>query len=143
MLERTTLALSENEKQLYEHFKTLNPGQFRKVLKSAEWITADQETKICTENGKADNLYFLFDGNALIKRQSNSFEIPDGCFLGEIAFITDGPYTADVFAKEQTTYVKMDIAGLKKIMSKDQELQNAMISLFNFDMAKKLAVSNR
>lgn len=143
LLERTTFALSDNEKNLYGHFKTLNPGQFRRILKHCEWITADTQTRVCRENQPADNLYFLYDGRAMIERGGKSFEIQDGCFLGEIAFITNGEYTANVYATKGTTYVKFSNPLLKKIMKRDRELSNAVISLFNFDLAKKLSVSTR
>ena len=61
VLDRTTFRLSETEKRLFSAFETLSPGQFRRVLKLAQWREASGEE--LTRQGEATgSLYYVFDG---------------------------------------------------------------------------------
>ena len=143
IIERTTLGMTDDMKSLYEHFTTLTPGQFRSIYKLGTHHVADKPTLLCNENGTADKLYFLQSGGATVSKNGANFEIPSGIFLGEIAFILDGKYSADVNANPQSQFYTWDFSALRKIMSKKPDLNNAMIALFNKDLASKLAVSHQ
>lgn len=143
VFERTTFAMTPDEKKLYEVFSTLNPGQFRLISKIANWHDADSLETMCVHEKEADRLFYLFEGGAQVSKGDAVFDIPPGNFLGEIAFILGGAYTADVKAKEGTRYVSWNNEILKKKMSRNAELNNALVALFNHDLAKKLAVSKQ
>ena len=141
IFERTTFALSEDEKLLYEAFDTLNPGQFRKILKLASWHTASGDETLCMEAEKADLLYYLFEGSAEVIKGSVTFQVPQNKFLGEISFILGGEYSATVRATPKMRYVEWRSEQLKAQMDRSSDLHNAVIALFNKDLASKLAVS--
>ncbi|MEO0329179.1 MAG: cyclic nucleotide-binding domain-containing protein [Pseudomonadota bacterium] len=143
VFERTTLAMTDDEKDLYEVFSTLNPGQFRQIAKCATWHEVDQRKTLCLENQSAEHLYYLMSGNAMVEKGDKQFPIGSGNFLGEIAFILDGEYTATVFAEPDMKYVEWNNLELKKRMSKNAALNNALIALFNHDLARKLAASHQ
>ena len=143
MMERTTFALSEEEKTLFSHFDTLNPGQFRRIAKRAVWHSATGGELLCQENEEASRLYFVVDGQVEIQKSDKSFFVDGGMFLGEIAFILDGGYTATVKATKGLRYAEWKNSDLNTLMGKDAALNNAIIALFNRDLASKLAVSHR
>ena len=139
--ERTTLALSDDEKKLYQAFDTLSPGQFRKILKKAKWQTANGGESLTEEGKPLNTLYYLFDGQAEIKKGRKKFKVPSGIFLGEIAFILGSEASASVQTEKDMRYVEWDHKDLRDVMSKSPNLHNAIIALFNKDLASKLAVS--
>lgn len=143
MFERTTFAMSEEELKLYEAFKTLSPGQFRKVLRRAIWHTASGDELLCIEEQPANRLFYLVEGGAMVEKGDKSFPIPSGCFIGEIAFVLDGTYSATVKAKPGMRYVEWVSDELRTSMKKSQPFNNALIALFNRDLASKLAVSHQ
>jgi hypothetical protein len=56
LLERTTFQLSDDEKQLYQGFDTLTPGEFRMMLKRANWHTGSGSDVLTTAGKKPENL---------------------------------------------------------------------------------------
>jgi len=143
VFERYTFAMSDDEKKLYEVFSTLTPGQFRKILKITNWHTSRGGEILCTEDEKADRLYYLISGNARIEKGNSKFEIPSDKFLGEISFILEGNYSANVLATKGMRYVEWNTEDLRSLMNSNQLLRNALIALFNKDLAQKLAVSHQ
>lgn len=143
MMERTTFALNDEEKRLFNYFDTLNPGQFRRVAKRAIWHSATGDELLCMEEGDASRLFFVLDGEVEIEKGKQRFVAGSGMFLGEIAFILDGKYTATVRARPGLRYAEWSNAELKHLMKKSTPLHNAIIALFNRDLASKLAISHR
>ncbi|MEM7291320.1 MAG: cyclic nucleotide-binding domain-containing protein, partial [Pseudomonadota bacterium] len=143
MFERTTFALSEEERELYQYFDTLNPGQFRRVLRSAIWHSATGGELLCIEADKASRLYFVMDGTVEIEKNGKTFPVEGKKFIGEIAFVLEGEYTATVKAKRGLRYAEWSASELRKLMKKNQPINNAVTALFNRDLASKLALSHQ
>lgn len=141
LLERSVLALSAEEKQLFKAFEGFSPGQFRQLLKIAEWHTAQSSDVLTTENEPLSKLYFIFEGSVHAKKGVHKFTLGDGNFIGEIAFVLKGPPTADVSALPGTRYVEWESAGIERLMAKSSSFENAMMALLSRDLADKLATS--
>ncbi|SHG97954.1 Crp/Fnr family transcriptional regulator [Marivita hallyeonensis] len=139
--ERSTLGMNATMLALYASFPTLNPGQFRRIMKHADWVTAEAETRICTRGVRPDSLYLVSAGQMHLFRDGTDAWIGPGNFIGEISFLIDGPATADVIAQKGTEYVRWDRAKLKALMDKSPRISNAISALFNKDIARKLSVS--
>ena len=139
--ERSTFGMKPEMLRLYQSFPTLNPGQFRRVMKSARWVAASEDTEICTQGVQPGNLYLLTKGSVQLKRGERSVFIGPGNFVGEISFLIDGPATASVIAPKGCEYVQWKRSDLTALMGKSLRLSNALSALFNKDIAGKLAVS--
>ena len=139
--ERSTFGMSTEMLGLYASFPTMNPGQFRTVMKMADWISAREETVICTEGEEPDFLFLISKGTMMLKRDGKQVSVGAGNFIGEISFLIDGPARADVVATQGTDYVRWDRQGLSKLMEKSPRLSNALTALLNKDVARKLSVS--
>ena len=139
--ERTTVGMSKDMLKLYQSFPTLYPGQFRKIMKRADWITAAEDTEICTQGETLANLYLVSQGNVSIRRGDKIVSIGAGNFLGEISFLTGGAASATVTAAKGTQYVRWERLQLTQLMERSPRLSNALRALFNQDIARKLAVS--
>ena len=141
VFERTTLALSENEKRLYKCFETLTPGQFRLLIKHAKWHSAQEEIQLCTQGEQANKLYYILDGSISITKNGKNFSLEENNFLGEVAFILDDKYSASAYANKGTFFIEWNNQIIKKMMSKNANLHNAIIALFNKDLALKVSSS--
>ena len=65
--DKTSFVMSEKEAKLYQVFYTLSPGEFKKLLKIANWFDGSSKEKITTEGEIPSRLYFLINGEALIE----------------------------------------------------------------------------
>jgi hypothetical protein len=139
--ERSTIGMSAPMRQLYEAFPTLNPGQFRKIMRDADWRTAERETELCTRGAPLDHLYFVTKGAVYVERGGKRSRVEAGNFIGEISFLIGGEATARVVAPEGTEYVVWSRKRLGEMMKKSLRLSNALSALFNTDIARKLSVS--
>lgn len=140
-IERTTFTMSPKMLDLYRSFPTFNPGQFRKIMKTAHWVTAEDDTQIAHEGVHLEYLYLVASGDMVLRRDGVVSQIGPGHFVGEISYLIGGPAMADVFAQEGTEYVCWDKSKLVKQANKSPALSNALDALLNRDVAGKLAVS--
>ncbi|KQI68391.1 hypothetical protein AN189_11400 [Loktanella sp. 3ANDIMAR09] len=139
--EKSTLGMSDDMLVLYGTFTTLNPGQFRKIMRHADWITTPEDLSICTRGVRSDYLYLVSKGQVILRDDGRNVAVGSGNFIGEISFLLDCPATADVIALQGTELVRWDRRKLMSLMHKSVRLSNAIGALFNADIARKLSVS--
>lgn len=140
--ERTVLAMSSHEAGLYSIFNTLTPGQFRKLLRNGHWRTA-AKPEVLTEIGKPVNrLYYIVSGEIDLEKETGVGRIGGEIFIGEIAFVLGTNASATVTTRPGTVYIEWDVVDIRRLMNRSPAFKNAMIALFNTDMARKVAISN-
>ncbi len=140
--ERTLLAMSSHEAGLYSVFCTLTPGQFRRLLRHGCWRTA-AKPEVLTEIEKPVNcLYYVVSGEIDLEMDSGAGTLDGEKFIGEIAFILGTNASATVTARPGAVYVEWDVTDIRRMMKRSLAFENAMIALFNVDMARKVATSN-
>lgn len=139
--ERTTIRMSTRDKALFDHFPTLQPGQFRRMMRHATWHKTEGETQIATEGAALDQLYFIDAPSFDIEKQGRRFTAIGPAFAGELAFLGGGASSASVFVPAGHVYVAFDSAGLHRAMARSGPLNNAMVALFGKDLARKVANS--
>lgn len=139
--ERSTWGMNAQMLELYKSFPTMNPGQFRKVMKVADWIEAKEETEICKKDEVPNYLFLVSKGAMTLHRDGKLVNVGAGNFIGEISFLIDSAATADVSAPKGTHYVRWDRKVLRDLMKNSPNLSNALAALFNRDIARKLSVS--
>lgn len=139
--ERSTLGMSASERVLFENFHTLRPGHFRRIMKKAERWQVVEETVLLTREEPVDKLFFVHSGDVEIRRGAKSAVLEQGHFLGELAFLKGTPASATVTAKPGAEVIMWDQATLKTIMDKSPTISNAILALFNEDLATKLLAS--
>lgn len=145
VLERTTFRMSEDEKRLFDAFDTLSPGQFRRVAKLARWRTASdaEGTSLTREDEPSSVLVYVFDGIVSVEKNGRQFRLPEGNFLGEVAYVLNRKITTTSVAPEGVRYVEWDADKLRALSVKYPALGNALNALLTRDLAKKLKESYR
>ena len=139
MRERTMVRMDEEERALYSYFDLLTPGEFRRVLSAADWREGDGTTPIIEHGEPVDQLYFLLEGQALVERDGRVIEVGGGVFLGEIAFLLDRPATATVRISNGGRYICWKSNQLQHLLGRNDRIDRVFRSLFNRDLAQKIA----
>lgn len=138
-VERSTFSMNADEARLYECFATLNPGEFRKLMKSAEWLQVVEPMPITRAGEVPEHLYFILDGEAEITRGERRFQVGPRVFIGELAFLMKKPATADVHLTANTLAVRWQTSQLGKTLTTNPQMRIAFDSLINRDLAQKLS----
>ncbi|WP_371397722.1 Crp/Fnr family transcriptional regulator [Fretibacter rubidus] len=146
MLERTTFRLSDAQRQLYGVFNTLNPGEFRQLLKITNWHSVDTgaEQRLTTEDKACGDLFFVLSGQIGINKGDRSFVVEPGKFIGEVSYYLQKPATATVVvtgAQEGGSYVSWSHDALETLKRKNPGIRVAVQQILSTDMAHKIAVS--
>ncbi|MCV6595440.1 MAG: cyclic nucleotide-binding domain-containing protein [Silicimonas sp.] len=143
LLESTTFTMSKADKDLYRHFPTMTPGQFRRILRQATRKTATAAVVLTREGEPPEGLFFVTEGPLTMERDAQRISLEPGKFIGEISFIRgpDVGASARVELGAGAQYVEWDRKGLRRLLEKSQPLSNAISALFNRDLSSKLIQS--
>jgi CRP-like cAMP-binding protein len=137
--DRASFVMSEREKKLYQVFNTLSPGEFKKLLKIADWFDGSSEEQITTEGEVPARLYFIIDGEALIARDDKKFIVGPNVFIGELAYLIRKPATATVKLTDKVVGISWKTSSLIKLLASNPQMKIAFDGLLNQDLAAKLA----
>lgn len=140
-MDRRHRVLTPDEQRLVSVFSTLTPGQFRRLMKAANWATAGGDTKLTLEGKRPDALFFVLDGTITISKAGRRFTVAAGVFIGEIAWLLGTPATATVEVSRGARYVEWDAAHLRTLLTRSPDLRIAFESMLNRDLAGKLGKS--
>ncbi|MEE4204652.1 MAG: cyclic nucleotide-binding domain-containing protein [Erythrobacter sp.] len=145
LLERTTFRLSPDEKRLFDAFETLTPGQFRRILRIAQWrVAEDPEGTVLTREAEPSGaLFYVFEGIISVQKGERLFRLPQDNFVGEIAFVLKRKTTATTVAPQGVRYVEWDADALRRLGNRYPNLGNALNALLTRDLARKLTASYR
>ena len=143
MLDRTAINMSIEEKCLYDVFKEMTPGEFRKLAKVGTWRSGADESLLTTENEMPENLYFILSGTTHINKQGNRFNLSKSLFIAEVAFYLDSEASATVTVSPDARYIAWNYEELRRLLKRNPGIRAALDSNLNKDMAKKVAKSTR
>lgn len=139
--ERTLVLMPDREMMLFDKLNRFSPGQFRRLMRHAEWHTASGNTQLTREGELPDRLYFIMDGEATIRKQHHSVSREGNIFAGEIAFLYHTPASATVEIGDGVHYVSWEAKALRALMQRSAAMENAVIATLSRDMAGKVAAS--
>ncbi|MGB3710379.1 MAG: cyclic nucleotide-binding domain-containing protein [Erythrobacter sp.] len=144
-LERTTLRLSGDEKALFDAFETLTPGQFRRMAKLAHWhVCTDPDGTLLTREAEpSGSLFYIFEGIISVEKHGRRFRLPEGNFVGEVAYVLNRKTTTTSVAPMGVRYVEWDADALRALSRQRPTLGHALDALLTRDLAKKLNTSYR
>jgi len=143
ILERTTFSMTEEEKSIYPIFRSLSPGQFRKVMKIAEWRTADKETILTTEGEHNEFLYFIVVGPCHANRNGKSFSLSESCFIGEISMLLRSPASATTIVVKGGRYICWNRSDFEELQERNPAMAVGLSTVLKIDLASKVAKSVR
>jgi hypothetical protein len=140
LMERRPVQLSETEQHLYQMtFRALKPREFLKLLSIATWKKAEPKDHLVKSGLELDQMMVVYEGKLEVEVGGQSVAcLDDGCFVGEISFLTGGTPNADVVAVEATSYVSWPSKQLQEFLASNPELRASWQFLIGSDLAAKL-----
>jgi len=138
IFERTTFAMSKETESIYRSFPTLNPGQFRKVLKAGQIKEAQPGAVLITDGKLLDHLILVTQGQVTISKGRKSYRAEASVFIGEVSFLRRGPASATVKVSQPAKYIEWRHEDLRNLMRKSAAMNNALIALFGAELASKV-----
>ena len=142
--EDRAIALEPHENSLKNLvFKHFTAADFKRLLAIAEWKTATRDQVLIRENSQVEDLYLLTSGalNVLQNDQQIARRLP-GSFVGELAFLTGDPASAEVVFSEDSKYLHWTAEDLNRLLTKRPSLNKAFEALLTLDVAEKLKKPN-
>ena len=139
LLDRTHIGLSDEEERLFQAWGSLSPGEFRALLKLAQWRTADAPDILTSENVIPDRLYYVLEGEVELTKAARNLTVVAPTFIGEVAFVKERAASATVRVSAGTRYVVWSTAGLRRHFVKHQAMRVVVMRLLSADMALKVA----
>jgi CRP-like cAMP-binding protein len=137
--DRRMTLLTDDEMTLFRALETLSPGQFRKLLKLADWHVSAEPAQLTVEGEKPKHLYYILSGDVTIAKQGRSFMATPRTFIGEIAFLRGTSASATVTTPSDAHYVSWPVGELQDLLKRNDDLKNAFSALLSADMADKVA----
>ena len=140
LLERRPVHLTPEQQALYQlAFRRLTLREFAKVLALGTWKDVAGGTRIVHRGEDLAQVMVIASGRVRIEVDGASLrELPAGCFVGEMSFLTGKQPTADVLTVEQTRVVSFPRETLSALLSQNVELRAAVQSAIGEDLIAKL-----
>jgi hypothetical protein len=141
MLDRKQFLLTDAESRLFRSLLTFSPGEFRRLMKAANWKHADDSRKLTIEGKSPESLFFVLEGDIEVSKLGRSLSVPAGVFIGEIGFLLNRPASATVKVKSGARYVEWSREALSSLLNKYPALKTALDARLSIDLASKVAAS--
>ena len=136
---RSAWAIPRQYRDLYEDFKALPPGDFRRLMTAAQRVTRPTGHRLTRENAPVETLYYVIDGVVEVEKNGARFSIPNGAFVGEVGYLTGNPASASTFLADESELLEWDVTTLKKRVKRDPRFGLAMDTMISLDLAGKVA----
>lgn len=141
MLARTQFRLSDDERRLFAAFGSLSPGEFRALMKIANWRRAETTQILVSEGAPVEKVYYVLEGTPKVTKGGRIFSLRSLAFIGEIGFLKQVPATATVTVEPGAFYVEWPAMALSTLQMRRPLIKVALDSLLASDMAAKMAAA--
>ena len=137
------VGFSRTDREIFSKFDTLEPGQFRQLMRAGEMTFTPERTELTQEDQVADRVYFVLNGAIEVRKGDTLFSVPDHSFVGEIGFIMDRPASATAVLPLGGSFIAWDRGTLNALLERKPQLRQAFNALVTQDIASKLSTSVR
>jgi len=133
--------LTADERQLRAlAFPALDQLTLKRLLRQGAWLRLDPDTVLTEAGSPPERLYVVFDGQVGVRRDGDMLAtVGPGHFVGEMAFITGAPASADTAADTAVRAFAWDQRALRQSCRRRPELREAIYSAIGPDLARKIA----
>lgn len=134
---------AEEEELRRQHFAGLNPVPARGLIDQGHWISARRGEVLIRENQAAPSLFYLAEGQAVIRRDGADVgKLSDGALIGE-ATVLDGTHaTGTVLLASNARLWFVPASTLRAYLAANPEIAGALHEGFARALRGKLASAN-
>lgn len=138
-LRSSPLSIPRRYRDIYAHFDILPPGDFRKLMRAARRGERPMGYELTQVGNPVDTLTFVIDGGADVLKSGQTFSLPDGIFVGEIAYLTGHAASATVVLTGKSDVLEWNIPALRRQAARDVQFRLALDAMISLDLAGKVA----
>ncbi|MCX5511901.1 Crp/Fnr family transcriptional regulator [Kaistia algarum] len=142
VLDRTMFGLSEDEVGLFRTFGIFTPGEYRRLMRLANWREAGEVENLTVRGAPVERLYYVLSGDVRVAKAHSVFPVAAGTFIGEVAFLRGTAASASVTVSSGSRFVAWDRKALMALVEKRPAIGIALGSLLNADLAGKVAADS-
>lgn len=110
-------------------FEELTPTEIAEIAKLLHSQAAVRGEIIVRSGEPADSMYFIVSGTVEIKLPTDTFEMHDGNFFGEMAVLRRGRRSATVTAVTDCRLLVLDGEGLHRMMRRKPEIGDRIMDV--------------
>lgn len=136
---RFRFSLPRAHADLYDHFDVLIPGDFRLVMRYGERLTLTEDLQITTEGQPVTHVTYVISGKVHVSKRGHSFPLPDGLFVGEVAYLMDRTSVASTTLSAGSEIVRWDLETMRKTAQRNPRFKLAIDAMLSRDLAAKVA----
>ena len=137
-LRRFRISLPAAHTDIFPMFSMLSPGDFRLVMKHANREILDTDQTVTTEGDPVKCLYFILSGNAKVRKRGAQFALPDGVFVGEVAYLLQRPSVATTTIAAGAEVLRWDVADMRQNIARNPRFKLAIDAMLSYDLARKV-----
>jgi len=139
---RAMISAPKDTRHVLESLGEIEPGLFRRLLRSGARIEIETYTILTVEGERPDSLWLLLNGDITLERRGQMPTVISGpCFVGEIAWLTGGPASATVTIHSKCDVVQWKHEQLRSLFRYNHRIELALEALIAQDLARKLSKS--
>lgn len=138
---RSKLAIPGAHADIYSHFPSLPPGDFRRLMKHATRYVLQEDAVLTHENAHADQLFFVISGKIQIEKRGEEFDRTAGIFIGEVAYLTGSVASATVRLAAGSEVLAWESRELRAKAARSASFELALGAVLSHDMARKISDS--
>lgn len=138
-IRNSPLSIPRLYKDIYAHFDILPPGDFRKLMRAAKRNSRPSGYELTHIGRRVNIMYYVVNGGVNIDKNGDIFTLPDGIFLGEVAYLTGNRASATTWLSQESDVLEWDIAMMKRRAASDVRFRLAMDAMISLDLAGKVA----
>ncbi len=138
---KSRYAIPKQHLDIYPRFSDLPPGDFRALMQSATRYVATSEQRVTTEGAMLTHLTYVISGSMRVEKAGDSFRMPAGLFVGEVAFLNGQNSAASTWVQEGSEILQWSVSDLRQRAKRQDRFRLALEAMISKDLAAKVAVA--
>ena len=136
---QSRFAVPHAHRDIYSRFANLPPGDFRELVTRARRFRREADTLLTREGAPVDRRYYVISGDLTIEKRGETFHMPSGVFVGEVAYVTQQTSAATSRLTEGAEVLEWEFATLRRRSARASRFKLALEAMISRDQAMKVA----
>ncbi len=139
---KSRLYIPRAHRDIYDRsFAHMPPAEFRKMMQIGQRKVLDRDRIITREGRHVTDLYYIVEGHVTIEKLGEVFRIPEGVFVGEIAYLTGRGASATTHLPEGAEVLVWSFENLRKCTARRPRFKLAFEAMISRDLADKVSLA--
>jgi CRP-like cAMP-binding protein len=139
--QRSRWAIPARMRDLYPQFAHLPPGDFATLMRHAKRYVVEEDTAVTHEGGPSQNVVYIISGYAQVTKRGESFRLPPGVFIGEVAYLLGRPSAATNVLMPGAEVLRWSKRDLDRACARSPRFRVILEAALARDMAAKVAMA--